>query len=241
VENYKETVAPMREIVNNTVKQSTSNNTRLKDCISDIQTSLHSLDQHEEVSTISISKTFNMLRKKLKTRENELLKRLNNVVETKRTLLLTQLSSLTEILEENKHALLTSELLLKSTENTTHLHDSMYLVSAAETVEFHTDTLSEQINDKINSLFIVNHDVKVEFLSAEVSILNSIILSLGGVVFIEDQITNTINNTTTNTTNTVNNTINDSKSSEIDKPFAAAVDDQPVILLPEICFSVIVE
>jgi hypothetical protein len=179
VEDCKDLFPVMKQTVKDAATQSKQNCAELKARIDKTQQLLKELDKNEEVTAAEITREFNQLRRKLESRERELLDRVEQVVQEKRFQLTEQLSLLSDLNEDCQQVVKTAEALLSDT--TTKSAEGVYLVSATETVEFRSDLLNEQVEIKTKSLTDVDPTVSSHFMVSEVTTFKALVASFGSI------------------------------------------------------------
>lgn len=179
VEDYRALVPAMEEAVRDSAVQSKHNSAELGKKIAAVQSKLRLLDQNEEFTAAEIGRAFKSLHRRLEGRERELLDRMDQLVQERRFMLTEQLSLLSDLNEDCAHAARVAEALLADTAD--KAVESMYLVAAAEAVEFRSDSLNEQVSRRIGELKEVDLTVSVQFAQADVAAMLALARSFGSV------------------------------------------------------------
>lgn len=184
VENYLDTIEPMETAVKEAVSLSKEKYNQLDVQINSLQECLAKLDDSEEQILSDIGRTFSILQKKLKERENALLEKVNQIIEGKKRKVMKDIRKLKEIQDDCENALEVGESLLEDSKGNSI--DQMYLVNAASGVEYRADTIAESVDETMKTIKPVDPIVKIDFLRDEVQSIKSIVLSLGGLAYIDD-------------------------------------------------------
>lgn len=179
VEDYKALVPVMEESVQDSAVQSKQNCAELQKKISMVQGKLRQLDKNEDDATEEINRAFKLLHRRLDARERELLDRMDQVVQERRFQLTEQLSMLSDLAEDCAHAAKVAEALLADTKD--KVVEGMYLVSAADAVEFRSDSLNEQLERKLKEMLDVDPAVFVQFSPTDIGDILTCIKSFGAV------------------------------------------------------------
>eukprot|EP00428_Durinskia_dybowskii_P072437 CAMPEP_0170414696 /NCGR_PEP_ID=MMETSP0117_2-20130122/32211_1 /TAXON_ID=400756 /ORGANISM="Durinskia baltica, Strain CSIRO CS-38" /LENGTH=186 /DNA_ID=CAMNT_0010672613 /DNA_START=337 /DNA_END=894 /DNA_ORIENTATION=+ len=169
----------MEESVQDSVVQSKQNCTDLQKKISEVQSKLRQLDKNEEEATDEVTRAFKLLHRRLDARERELMDRMDQVVQERRFQLTEQLSMLSDLAEDCAHAAKVAEALLVDTKD--KLVEGMYLVSAADAVEFRSDSLNEQLERKLKEMVEVDPAVFVHFSPTDIGDVLTCVKSFGAV------------------------------------------------------------
>lgn len=180
VEDYKALVPTMEETVQEAAAQSKQNSLELERRIASVQARLRQLDQNEEHTAAEISRAFKLLHRRLEARERELLDRMDQVVQERRFQLTEQLSLLSDLNEDCAHTAKVAEALLADTRD--KVVEGMYLVAAAEAVEFRSDSLTETMEKKLKEMVEVDPAVSVQFAQTDIGIMLTCMKSFGAIV-----------------------------------------------------------
>jgi hypothetical protein len=175
----------MLQAVDDSITQSTVYSQRLQDKIKQIKHDLYELDHQEEQSLLGLAKTFNAIHSLLKKREKELNDRLTLAMNKNRKQLLDQLSMFVDLHEECNTVINLSKNMIRDTRDTEV--EGMYLIAASDTIEFRSDSLAEQIDEKMKSIPSIDPKCRIDIIEEDLQALNGLIARLGGVVIEEEE------------------------------------------------------
>ncbi len=185
VKDLLECFPEMLQAVDDSITQSTVYSQRLQEKIKKIKHDLYELDHQEEQALMSLSKTFNGIHSQLKKREKELTDRLSISMNKNRKQLLDQLSTFVDLHDECNTVMNLSKNLIRDTKDTEV--EGMYLIAASDTVEYRSDSLAEQIDEKLQSAPSIDPTCRIDIIQEDLQALNGLIARLGGVVIEEEE------------------------------------------------------
>jgi CII-binding regulator of phage lambda lysogenization HflD len=180
VVNFVDVVKQKKTTVENAVLQSKSYVDDLHSRIAVIKKTLSILDDNEEDLLKELNQTFAPLYAQLKKREKTLKEQIQQYAEKKREMLVDQLTLLSELCEENEYVAQVGEQLLLNTNGSEN--ESMYLISASETIDKESDRICDTTDAKIKSLLSINPMTRLDILSDDIMVIKATISKLGGVL-----------------------------------------------------------
>lgn len=183
VQDYREVTVEMEEIVTEAADQSRQLASRLHDKIEEIKALIRTLDEQEEASILHIGKTFRTLHTKLKKREQELLEKVTNTLQSKRKLLLHHLAQLSDVEEDCQELIETSTSIINETNTSTV--EKMYLVAATQCIDDRSDTLTDNAELCIAAIPTINVNSQIEFIAEDLLQLQARINTLGRIVDVD--------------------------------------------------------
>jgi hypothetical protein len=179
VQDIPDIIAEMTQAVQDSIAQSTTYSDKLRLKVDELRHTLYKLDKHEEDSLSVLTKTFNVLHSKLKKREKELTEKITTGMKLQRKRLVDQLSTFQDLREECESVIHVGKALIRDTLD--RENDRMYLVSASDSVEFRSDSLSDQIDGLFQSLPEIDPSCRIDFIEEDLLTLQGLVQRLGGV------------------------------------------------------------
>jgi len=192
LENYTECIDVMTSTVQGAVKQMRHKGSDLKSHIKKIQKGLQTLADNEATALRNISQEVGLILSELKEREKDLTKRVHLAVQSRRQELQSQLETLAVLLEDCEHSAQVAEELLRNTiphnhnqnnnnSSNSNGYESMYLVAAADAIEFRVDDLAEEVDSAVRALTEVDTLVRAVLAEEAVMDIRLSIRCLGSV------------------------------------------------------------
>lgn len=184
VSDYVETVPEMKTLVKDAVEQAKVSRSQLDSKVKELRHKLQKLHDSEQHNLHIIERTFHALQTRLKKREDELVEKLLQSCHSHRDTLQHELDALVEYEDNYQRIIQTGEQLLRDTQQSGEQEnvEQMYLVAAADTVEFRIDQVTKRANT-ILAEFQENkhHKSHVEFIKEDLKLLQGVIHRLGVV------------------------------------------------------------
>lgn len=174
----------MRRTVKASAKQAEQKGDELQVQIDRLESTLQELSRSERSAMRDIDEAIGSILNELKERDRQLKQRLRTAVLSKRQRLQSQLDSLLALCADAKHSNEVAEQLLKSTvADPCDAFKEMYLVAAADAVEFHVDDLCEEADKDLFDLRPVDVSLSATFLPHSIREIRVGIRALGGIDF----------------------------------------------------------
>jgi hypothetical protein len=182
VSDFEDTIPEMITAVQDAVEVSNSNHSSVGSKIMEIRNRLRMLDENETMNANAITVAFDGIRASLKVRESELLKNLSDVINYNRSKLKALMQDLISLDSKIQRVTNCGSALLQDTSASKDKIEQMYLVAAADAIEYRADYLNEQLTNMMSEVDSLRDPVcDVQFIREDIDVIEGIIQRLGSM------------------------------------------------------------
>lgn len=182
VTGYEETIPEMVTAVQDTVDISDGNHMSIGSKVREIRERLAALEENETTNAQFISETFNRIRETLKQRETTMLENLSRVISSNRRKLKDHLQELISLDGKIQRVTNCGRSLLRDTAPGSSKVERMYLVAAADYIEYRGDFLNDQLTQLMSEVDSLRDPVcHVQFVDDDLDVLRGIVDRFGAM------------------------------------------------------------
>lgn len=182
ITDYEETIPEMVTAVEDSVDISSDNHMMIGSKVRIIRERLKTLEESETLNARRITDTFNIIREVLKKREKEMLQNLSRTINYNREKLKGYMQELIVLDSKIQRVTNCGSALLNDAKKSDDITEKMYLVAAADAIEYRADFLNEELANLISQVdSLRDPDCNVSFLEEDIRVINGIVDRLGSM------------------------------------------------------------